>query len=147
MSMKVYSISFSPVLMSYINCIAMTPLVSPDTCHPYLKFYSLSLTDEKHACICYDFKASNYLALLKFLNSLNWKATHAQYFVDDSASIFNDALHNSMKQFIPCSRSPKFSCWVGESTLKSLLIQKKCANFLFKRSKPVVDYCKINLNS
>lgn len=116
---------------------ASTALLTPDTYHPPL-FISLFLNAEPIAQAShsfYDFKTGDYTSISHFLNSFNWKSTFSAYSINDAASLFNDALLNSIDKFIPLKlyKTPKFPRWVSP-LLKNMIITKKRAHITFKRS-------------
>ncbi|KAF0701871.1 Reverse transcriptase domain-containing protein, partial [Aphis craccivora] len=95
--------------------LANTPIVSPDSYHPPL-FVSFS-----------------------FPTPIT--AQHTHKYLDDSAVVFNDALLSSINKFVPIKGfSPsKFPKWTS-TILKNLIITKKKAHSVYKRTKSISDY-------
>lgn len=123
--------------------LAPDSLVIPDLYHPPLHIIFPFLSDNKtvNTHTYNDFKAANYSDISQFFNSFNWESTFSLYSIDDAASIFNDALFHSIKLFVPTKifKLPKFPRWTS-SALKNLIMEKKRAHAIFKRSKLSCDY-------
>jgi len=121
-----------------ISSTATESLVIPDPYHlplhiifPFLS-YNVAVNTHTYK----DFKDANYSGISQFFNSFNWESTFSQYSIDDAASIFNEALIHSIELFVPTKiyKLPKFPLWTPP-TLKNLILKKKRAHALFKRTK------------
>ncbi|KAL5233002.1 hypothetical protein ACI65C_000412 [Semiaphis heraclei] len=123
--------------------LANTPIVSPDSYHPPLfvsfPFPTPITAQDTHEYR--DYKSADYKSMLRYLGSFDWENTFSLYSVDDSAVVFNDALLSSIHKFVPIKVfSPsKFPKWTS-TILKNLIITKKKAHAVYKRTKSISDY-------
>lgn len=123
--------------------LANTPIVSPDSYHPSLfvsfPFPTPITAQDTHKYR--DYKSADYKSMLRYLGSLDWENTFSLYSIDDSAVVFNDALLSSINKFVPIKVfSPsKFPKWTS-TILKNLIITKKKAHAVYKRTKSISDY-------
>jgi hypothetical protein len=123
--------------------LANTPIVSPGSYHPPL-FISFPFPTPITAQVTHkyrDFKSADYKSMLRYRGSFDWESTFSLYSVDDSAVVFNDALLSSINQFVPIKVfSPsKFPKWTS-TIFKNLIITKKKAHAVYKRTKSISDY-------
>ncbi|KAL4088953.1 hypothetical protein QTP88_024031 [Uroleucon formosanum] len=122
---------------------ATESLVIPDPYYPPLHiifpFQSDNVADNTHTYK--DFKDANYSGISQFFNSFNWESTFSECSIDGTASIFNEALLHSIELFVPTKiyKLPKFPLWTSP-TLKNLILKKKRAHAVFKRTKLPCDY-------
>ncbi|XP_060873849.1 uncharacterized protein LOC132947567 [Metopolophium dirhodum] len=123
--------------------LANTPIVSPDSYHPplFISFPLPTLITAQDSHKYRDYKLADYKSMLLYLGSFDWENTFSLYSVDDSAVVFNDALLSSINKFVPIKVfSPsKFPKWTS-TILKNLIITKKKAHAVYKRSKSLSDY-------
>ncbi|KAL5239520.1 hypothetical protein ACI65C_006930 [Semiaphis heraclei] len=123
--------------------LANTPIVSPDSYHPPLfvsfPFPTPITAQDTHEYR--DYKSADYKSMLRYLGSFDWENTFSLYSVDDSAVVFNDALLSTIHKFVPIKVfSPsKFPKWTS-TILKNLIITKKKAHAVYKRTKSISDY-------
>lgn len=73
-----------------------------------------------------DFKAYNYTTISEFFIYYNWLAIFSTYKVNDTATVFNDALYHCINKLVTSKvcKKPKFPQWVSNN-LKNLIISKK----------------------
>lgn len=122
---------------------APSDLINPDLYHPPLlikfSYVNKPSIDVTHSY--YDFKAGDYESISNFFNSFNWDATFSNYSINDAGTVFNDAILNSIKKFVPNKifRTSKFPRWVSPS-LKTMIKNKKYAHKLFKQTNSASDY-------
>ncbi|KAL5240439.1 hypothetical protein ACI65C_007849 [Semiaphis heraclei] len=134
----VFSSSNNPSVLK-----APAALINPDPYHPplliKLSHVNKPSIDVTHSY--YDFKAGDFESISNFFNSFNWDATFSNYSINDAATVFNDAILNSIKKFVPKKifRTSKFPRWVSPS-LKTLIKKKKYAHKLFKQTNRASDY-------
>lgn len=81
---------------------APTPLVYPDSYHPSLiielQLYSNPIHNFQRTYL--DFKSGDYLSITQF-DFFSWEITFSKYSINDAATVFNDALLNSIKKMYP----------------------------------------------
>lgn len=122
---------------------ALSSLVAPDSYHPALtiEFTCFNVAASENTHTYFDFKSGDYESISNFFNSFNWESTFSLYSINDAASVFNDALLNSINAYVPKKifKNPKFPRWVSPA-LKSMIFEKKLAHATFKRSKLASDY-------
>ncbi|KAL4119340.1 hypothetical protein QTP88_012158 [Uroleucon formosanum] len=128
---------------------ALDTAVPADTYHPPLSLFinlpthALQSTPLKSF---YNFNKADYTQINKFLNYFNWKRTFLSYSLDDSMSVFLDALHYSILSSVPkiSFRPSTFPSWYTKE-LKELVFAKSRAYGKFKSSQLLSDYNHFSL--
>lgn len=125
------------LVLSNLPCsIAVThdsdPLVPEDIYHPALSIsFTLTTTEpirsfSSNTNLRYNFKNANFQSLYDSIISIDWTSIDTFSNVNDAISEFYDLLFNTIRLFVPTSRSPQrnFPPWINSDIKRNLKIKQ-----------------------
>lgn len=122
---------------------AVNVLLECDVYHPAIVYQLLACSYRSNPVIelRYDFKRCDYLAINNYLSEVDWSAALRGLAVDDAVTAFYNHIYVAMGFFVPAYRI-RTSCYPSwfSADLKRLIVQKKIAHALYKRTNERDDY-------
>lgn len=82
--------------------ISTSPLVYPDPYHLplYIKFSLVFKLSDHNIHNSFDFKFGDFTSMSNFSNYFDWESIFSLYFINDAATVFNDAHPNGTNKNI-----------------------------------------------